>query len=206
MSKQTGRATAIVLAAGAILLGALASAPQAGAATLYACIKKNGTAHIYAKKPKCKKHETKLSWNTEGPAGKNGTNGANGKDGATGKEGPAGPANPLVFSPLPLLNSWVDASSVYNTTPVGYARDGFGVVHLQGGVIGTASTTNVVAELPAADRPKHEIYAISWGFNTESPAFVNVRTNGTIAVWDQKAGTSNVKLFASLDGVTYFAG
>lgn len=90
MSKQTGRATAIVLAAGAILLGALASAPQAGAATLYACVKKNGTAHIYAKKPKCRKHETKLSWSTEGPAGKNGLNGLNGLNGSNGKEGPQG--------------------------------------------------------------------------------------------------------------------
>ncbi len=188
------------------MLSAFVAAPQANAATIYACVKKNGTARFVTKKAKCKKKESKLSWNSEGPAGKNGLNGANGKDGAQGKEGPAGPANPLTFSPLPLLNSWIDAAGTFSTTPVGYARDGFGVVHLQGGVIGEASSTNLVAELPAADRPKHEIYAISWGFNTNSPAFVNVRTNGIIAVWDQKAETTNVKKFASLDGVTFFAG
>jgi hypothetical protein len=85
------------VAAGALLFGALAVAPEAGAATLYACVKKNGTPRVLTtKKPKCKKGETKLSWNIEGTAGKNGingingTNGANGKDGKEGKEGKAG--------------------------------------------------------------------------------------------------------------------
>lgn len=86
----TRRATAVVVAAGALLLAALAAAPQASAATLYACVKKNGSAHIYAKKPKCRKHETKLSWNTEGAAGKNGLSGTNGKNGANGTNGTSG--------------------------------------------------------------------------------------------------------------------
>jgi hypothetical protein len=82
MPMQTSRrVTAAILAAGALLLAAFAIAPTAGAATLYACVKKNGTAHIYAKKPKCKKHESKLSWNTEGAAGRNGSNGLNGLNG-----------------------------------------------------------------------------------------------------------------------------
>jgi hypothetical protein len=101
MPMQTTRRTmAVVVAAGALLLAALAVAPTANAATLYACVKKNGTAHIYGKKPKCRKHETKLSWNTEGLGGKNGLNGlngangkngANGTNGTNGKEGPPGP-------------------------------------------------------------------------------------------------------------------
>lgn len=89
MSIQTTRRVAALPAVvGALLLAAFAAAPQADAATIYACVKKHsGAARIVTKKAKCKKGESKLSWNTEGPAGKDGANGANG---AAGKEGPAG--------------------------------------------------------------------------------------------------------------------
>jgi hypothetical protein len=59
-------------------------------------VKKHGAAHIYTKKPKCKKGEGKLSWNNVGPAGKkggdgeNGTNGRNGTSGAYGETGAPG--------------------------------------------------------------------------------------------------------------------
>jgi hypothetical protein len=82
------RAMAVLAATGALLLAAFAAAPQAEASTLYACVQKNGAAHIYTKKPKCKKHESKLSWiTTGGPAGKNGTNGSNGTSGTNGTNG-----------------------------------------------------------------------------------------------------------------------
>jgi hypothetical protein len=92
----TRRGLAVLAAAGALLLAGL-TASQAGAQTLYACVKKNGNARIFSNKPKCKKGEKRLSWNIEGRAGKNGANGlngangANGNDGKEGKEGPAGP-------------------------------------------------------------------------------------------------------------------
>jgi hypothetical protein len=92
----TRRAAVALAAAGALLTGALAVAPQAGATTYYACVKASGNARIYTKKPKCKKHETKLSWNSSGPAGangangKNGTNGTNGTNGANGANGAVG--------------------------------------------------------------------------------------------------------------------
>lgn len=69
----------------ALIVMALAGAAQAQASTIYACAKKNGTARVYTKKPKCKKGEKLLSWNTTGPAGKNGANGANGSNGAAGQ-------------------------------------------------------------------------------------------------------------------------
>lgn len=77
-------ATAVVVA---LAVTAFAAASQAQASTLYACVKKNGTARIYSKKPKCKKGESKLSWNTTGPAGKNGANGSNGSNGSAGTNG-----------------------------------------------------------------------------------------------------------------------
>jgi hypothetical protein len=84
------RGVAGLVAIGALSVAALAAVPQAEAATLYACVKKNGTARIYSKKPKCKKKETKLSWNTSGPAGKNGLNGLNGANGLNGTNGKNG--------------------------------------------------------------------------------------------------------------------
>ncbi|HEY2558032.1 MAG TPA: hypothetical protein VGI08_13070 [Diaminobutyricibacter sp.] len=84
----------MVAAIGTVLLAALITASRVGASTLYACVKKDGSAHIYSKKPKCKKREVKLSWSTEGPAGKNGANGLGGVNGKEGLQGPIGPQGP----------------------------------------------------------------------------------------------------------------
>lgn len=82
----------LLAAVGALLLAAFGAASQAEAATIYGCVKKKGgTIHIVTKKAKCKKGESKLSWNSEGPAGKNGTGGTNGTNGINGANGtPAG--------------------------------------------------------------------------------------------------------------------
>src|SRR5882757_6581991 len=90
------RALATLTSGAALMLSTVATAPQADAATLYACVKKNGNARVFTRRPKCKRHESRLSWNTSGPAGRNGLNAANGspgaggaagRDGATGKGG-----------------------------------------------------------------------------------------------------------------------
>jgi len=87
MSMPMTRGTSVLLAAGALLLCTFAAAPQAEASTIYACVKKNGTARFVSKKVQCKKGETKLSWSITGPAG---PGGAPGKEGPAGKEGPVG--------------------------------------------------------------------------------------------------------------------
>jgi hypothetical protein len=96
---STRRQGAVLVVLGALLLSALSLAAQANASTIYACVKKKtGAARIVNQKLKCKKGESKLSWNTEGPAGKNGSNGANGSNGI-GSEGPAGqPQKAFKFS------------------------------------------------------------------------------------------------------------
>jgi hypothetical protein len=87
MSTLTNMRVTAALVATAVLLLVVLSATPAEASTLYACVKKNGTARIFTKKPKCRKGDTRVSWNTAGPLGK--TGGA-GKAGATGKTGAAG--------------------------------------------------------------------------------------------------------------------
>jgi hypothetical protein len=95
------RLTMTALAAGStLLLSGLALAPQAGASTLYACVKKkSGAARFVSARTSCRRSERKISWNTQGVPGSagakgkngaNGRNGTNGKDGTNGKEGPSG--------------------------------------------------------------------------------------------------------------------
>jgi hypothetical protein len=95
MQLRTTRTIATTLTIASIpLLSALTIAPQAGASTLYACVKKKtGTARFVSARTRCRKGETKLAWNTTGPAGSNGANGrngANGKNGANGSNGSNG--------------------------------------------------------------------------------------------------------------------
>ncbi len=89
VASTRGRATAVLATAGAFGIAALAMAPQSQASTIYACVKKSGTPRIVSKKTKCKKGEKRLSWSTQGPAGKNGAAGATGSAGAKGETGPA---------------------------------------------------------------------------------------------------------------------
>ncbi|HEY2633021.1 MAG TPA: hypothetical protein VGI26_11665 [Solirubrobacteraceae bacterium] len=102
------RGISALLVAALLLVAAFAATSSASAATIYACQKKkSGTIHLVTKKAKCKKGETKISWNTIGPAGKNGTNGANGangKDGAPGQPQKAVTFNTTLesaFEPVP---------------------------------------------------------------------------------------------------------
>jgi hypothetical protein len=97
MPTRTKRsALTAVLTASTLLLSGLAAAPQAGAATLYACVKKKGgTARFVNARTNCRRGETKLAWNTQGVPGRNGSNGktgAAGKNGTNGKNGTDGKA------------------------------------------------------------------------------------------------------------------
>lgn len=95
MPRRILRLAALVVAASAVSL--FASSSASGAGTLYACVKKNGSAHLFAKKPKCHKGEKRLSWNTVGPAGQKGAPGANGVNGVNGSSG----ADLTSHTPLP---------------------------------------------------------------------------------------------------------
>jgi hypothetical protein len=82
------RSTAILLGCAVPLLAALAAAPQADAATIYACVKKtSGATRIVSRTARCKRGERRLSWSVAGPAGANGANGAAGANGPGGANG-----------------------------------------------------------------------------------------------------------------------
>jgi hypothetical protein len=206
MSDLVHRRRAIVLAAlVALLTAVLVQAAPASAATLYACVKKNGSAHIFKTKPKCRKGETKLSWNTAGRNGSNGlpgaqgltgAPGANGAQGAKGAEGPSGASlKPLVPLSLTLENAWSDA----NFGTLGYAKDASGIVHLFGALVHTGAANSTMLTLPAGFRPTGDIDVPVVVFGPAAGA-LRVNSDGTVSV------LSGSTTFVSLESVTFLAG
>lgn len=88
------RLTIVPVACAVLLLGVLATAPPGHASTLYACVKRNGDAHIYTRKPRCRRGQRRISWGSSGPAGKSGEPGSKGDPGSRGEAGAGGEAGP----------------------------------------------------------------------------------------------------------------
>ncbi|MHB8233863.1 MAG: hypothetical protein ACYDHT_04345 [Solirubrobacteraceae bacterium] len=102
MSRRITRRTIALLAGVCLLLTlAFATAPQANADTLFACVKKEGGAmRLVGARTKCRRRiERKVSWNITGPAGKNGATGKSGVNGANGANGTNG-SNLTTQTPL----------------------------------------------------------------------------------------------------------
>ena len=80
--------------AGAVIVGiavaAIIAVTQAQARNVYACVKGDGSAHIFAKKPKCGSGESKISWSSKGQRGSEGLPGPIGLVGPTGAAGAGG--------------------------------------------------------------------------------------------------------------------
>jgi hypothetical protein len=106
MYTTINRVAAVTLAGAALTALLFAGAPRAEASTIFACVKKHsGTVRLVSKTAKCKKHETKLSWNSQGAAGRGGASGAAGSPGSpglNGREGPQGPGAESFTTTLPL--------------------------------------------------------------------------------------------------------
>jgi len=207
----TRRGTPLVAAAIISLLAMLAIAPQAGATTYYACVKKNGAAHIYTKKPKCRRGESKLSWNSRGPAGrngKNGANGANGKNGANGANGANGTnalVTPLLWHELPLENGWKPYAPGFGGTP-SYTKDAEGFVHLAGTLSGSGKTSTLIGTLPAGFRPPLGSWvAVGNSNGAFNPFSVNIFISEGGELF-ALAGTGSNLSFVSLEGVEFYVG
>jgi hypothetical protein len=108
------RRTALAVAAGVIVAGAVA-ASGAQAATIHACVKpRSGATRIVGARAKCRHGEQKLSWNTNGPQGPAGKNGV---PGAEGKAGPSG-LGPAFFAGAEGLSPLTEAPTVIFTKTV----------------------------------------------------------------------------------------
>ena len=114
----------------AALLAALAVAPSADAATYYACVaKKGGAIHLVGKRTKCRRSETKISFNSSGLNGRNGLNGNNGSAGKNGANGTNG-TNGINSGEGPLASGKTEVGT--------YASWGIG-----GGYLGTSVTFRI---------------------------------------------------------------
>ncbi len=85
-----GFVAAFALGAGIPAAFAATSGEGDGVA-IHACAGPNGQLRVVEAGEQCRKSETRLSWNSEGPAGPAGADGARGEPGPQGEPGPAGP-------------------------------------------------------------------------------------------------------------------
>jgi hypothetical protein len=86
------RAITVLAAAGSLLFTGCVVAQQSEAATFTACVKKkSGAVRLVSKTTKCKKGESRVSWGSAGPPGKDGAPGVQGVPGAGGPQGGTGP-------------------------------------------------------------------------------------------------------------------
>jgi hypothetical protein len=84
----------LALVAG-VALAAQPSGRRPSNAVINACVKKgSGQVRVVRPGAACRKKESPLSWNAQGPAGPRGAAGPTGAPGATGPPGPPGPAGP----------------------------------------------------------------------------------------------------------------
>jgi hypothetical protein len=224
----------LALVAG-VALAAQPSARRPSNAVINACVKKNsGQVRVVRPGAGCRKNESRLSWNVQGPAGPRGEAGATGGAGATGPAGAAGPAGPA--GPAGAKG---DPGAHGATGPAGPKGDagpqgppGPGLTSLEslngvachlGGTAGTASLTydaGGVATLSCVtggggsrgDIRANEFMTGSTG--AASNEFVELVNAGTAAVnaggykvaYRSAAGTSDTTLATIPDGTTIPAG
>jgi hypothetical protein len=92
MSRPLRPRVCALLAGTALPLVGLAGAPAANASTIYACVKRSGAVRLVARTSRCRFRESKIAWNTRGPAGARGPTGPRGAGGAKGDKGATGTA------------------------------------------------------------------------------------------------------------------
>jgi hypothetical protein len=64
----TRPALATLIASAALGLSGFALTPGAAASTIYACVRKGGgSVRVVSRHARCRRGETKLSWNSQGP-------------------------------------------------------------------------------------------------------------------------------------------
>ena len=151
-----------------------------------------------------------------GPAGPAGPAGAKGAPGAPGAPGVV-PAPEAPITVTSFKNDWVSFGASY---PVSYWKDGFGVVHLTGGIAGGDVSTGIASveafNLPAGYRPAQVQYvpvvstAGPPGYLPVGGGYVEICNSASFCA-GEFAGDVSVfapadNYYVSLDGITFRAG
>ena len=221
----------LALVAG-VALAAQPSGRRPSNAVINACVKKgSGQVRVVRPGAACRKKESPLSWNAQGPAGPRGPAGPTGAAGATGPSGPAGPAGPAGPKGDTGARGATGASGPKGDAgpqgPPGPALSSLeslnGIACHLGGIAGTASLTydaGGVATLKcvtggggsSGDIRVNELMTGSTG--AASNEFVELVNAGTTAVdiggykvaYRSAAGTSDTTLATIPDGTAIPAG
>jgi hypothetical protein len=221
----------LALVAG-VALAAQPSGRRPSNAVITACVKKgSGQVRVVRPGAACRKKESPLSWNAQGPAGPRGAAGPTGAAGATGPSGPVGPAGPAGPKGDTGARGATGASGPKGDAgpqgPPGPALSSLeslnGIACHLGGTAGTASLTydaGGVATLKcvtggggsSGDIRVNELMTGSTG--AASNEFVELVNAGTTAVdiggykvaYRSAAGTSDTTLATIPDGTTIPAG
>ena len=221
----------LALVAG-VALAAQPSARRPSNAVINACVKKgSGQLRVVRTGASCRKNESRLSWNVQGPAGPRGATGATGATGPAGAAGPAGPAGPAGAKGDPGARGATGPPGPKGDAgpqgPPGPALSSLeslnGIACHRGGTAGTASLTydtGGVATLTcvtggggsSGDIRVNEFMTGSTG--AASNEFVELVNAGTAGVnvggykvaYRSAAGTSDTTLATIPDGTTIPAG
>ena len=121
----TRPALSTLIASAALGLSGFALTPGAAAATIYACVPKGGgSVRVVSRHARCRRGETKLSWNSQGPEGPDGPHGPTGTPGATGSvglQGAPGPGARVATLDTASSNATVQPLFTYGGDTVGVA-------------------------------------------------------------------------------------
>jgi hypothetical protein len=123
---------------------------------------------------------------------------------------PAVAAHAATLPVMPIkvnTHNWSGAAGFGSRRPAWY-KDGSGVVHLQGALTqidpsGTSAST--LGTLPAAARPRHNVYAIVHTFNG-TYADLQILSSGRLALTPTRSPAVQDLTFVSLEGITYRPG
>jgi hypothetical protein len=109
----------------------------------------------------------------------------------------------LSFIPITLINGW---ASYFVLRPPEYAVDAQGVVHFEGALSGTSSTSNVAFTMPAALRSSSNAINLTADENGGDTGRIQIRSNGDVVVFDDPEHVGSGESFTSLEGITYMPG
>jgi hypothetical protein len=111
---------------------------------------------------------------------------------------------PQAMQAATLANDWSNYSS--SDSQLGYYKDPFGIVHLQGLVVEASANRSAITTLPAGYAPaKTAVFAIACGTGTGSTValgLLDINSAGVITP-DPTCTTTN---YISLDGISFRAG
>lgn len=173
----------IAIAAIGATLG-LTTAAQA--TTYYACVsKKNGVMRLVPHAKKCKRNERRISFDSQGPSGRNGApgkNGAPGRNGANGKNGQNG------------LNGANGVSGFTTTLPKGATEEGTWAVAVN--PTDSTSFSAISFDIPLAAAPVANLVGIGQS-TTACPgtAAAPAAASGNLCVYVSTAETISIQIF-----------